>query len=672
LPNGAPVAVISDRLWQRRFGSDPAILGKTLHLNTHPYLIVGVTPPEFQGSTSGLRFDLWLPVTAAQDLADDGKELLASRADDWLNVLGRLNPGLTREQAQTESTILLQQIAAQFPDSHRGENHVTLYPLWRAPNGANAFFSTLLPILMAVAGVMLLLACSNVANLLILRGLSRRKEMCIRFSLGAGRLRLIRQLLIENIVLSFAAGGIALPITLWTSRSFMDFAPTTNLPIWISVGVDHRVIFATLAITSSSGILFGILPALRATRMNPASTLKDESGALAGGRRKARLSSGLAIAQIAISLMLLVSAGLFVRSFHAMQHFDPGFNPRNVLLESYDLFPNGYKPAEGMTFDRQVLENVEDVPGVVSAGLADWVPLGFASNTDRFIPEGYVPGPHETVAAGVARISPGYLATVGIPLLSGRDFTLRDLADSQAVLVINEALAERYWPKQNPIGKRMQIEGKWAIIIGVARTTYYNDLNEARQSFIYLSLNQFYSSGVILHVRTATDPLASTEAITHAVHKLNPELPIFDVALMTSRIGVSSFVQRMAGAFVGAFGIIALVLAAAGIYAVIAYSTKQRTHELGIRMALGAQRKDVIRLILWQGAKIAFLGVAIGLTATFALARLMASLLFGVAATDLMTYVGGATILAIVALAASYIPALRAARVDPVLALRCE
>jgi predicted permease len=406
--------------------------------------------------------------------------------------------------------------------------------------------------------------------------------------------------------------------------------------------------------------------------LNPAAVLKDESGALAGGQRKARLSSGLAVAQVALSLILLVSAGLFVRSFRATQHFDPGFNPRNVLLQSYDLFPNGYSQSEGLTFNRQVLESIASIPGVVSAGLADWVPLGFSSSSDSFSPEGYEPRPHEAVSAGVARVSPGYFATVEIPLLAGRSFTDQDSTDSQTVVVINEALADKYWPKQNPLGKRLRIEGKWAIVIGEARTSHYYDLNEPPRSFIYLPLYQFYSSGVVLHVRTAGDPLLSAGAVGQAVHRLNPDLPLFDVALMTSRVGASAFVQRMAGAFVGAFGLLALVLAAVGIYAVISYSTKQRTQEVGIRMALGAQRSDVLLLILGKGSKITLLGVAIGLAATLAVARLMASLLYGVGATDLLTYSGVAVLLTIVALAASLIPALRATRIDPVVALRCQ
>jgi predicted permease len=388
--------------------------------------------------------------------------------------------------------------------------------------------------------------------------------------------------------------------------------------------------------------------------------------------RKAWLSRGLAVAQIALSLILLVCAGLLVRSFHATQHFDPGFNPRNVLLESYDLYPNGYKQSEGVAFDKQALENVKTLPGVQTAALADWVPLGFVTNADAFSPEDYVPGPQESIAAGVAHVSPGYFETVGIPLLNGRDFTPQDSADSQTVVIINEVVAGRYWPKQNPIGKRMKIEGKWAVVIGEAQTTRYYDMNERPRRFVYLPLYQFYSSVVTLHVRTAGDPLASSGAIAQAVHKLNPDLPVYDIALMSSRIGVSSFVQRMAGTFVGAFGVIALVLAAAGIYAVIAYTTKQRTHEVGIRMAVGAQRSDVLRLILGHGAKIAFLGVAIGLGVTFATTRFMASILFGVSATDLTTFAGVAVLLSIVALAASYIPALRATRVDPVVALHCE
>ncbi len=604
-PNGAPVAVISNRLWQSRFGGNRAIVGQTIHVNTHPFTIVGVAPAKFQGSTSGLRFDLWLPVTATTALGDDRGDLLKNRNNSWLTLIGRLRPGSGREQAQTELTGLLQGIARQYPASHTGLNKVTVYPLWRAPNGAEAIFSGLMPILMGVAGIVLLLACVNVANLLLQRGVGRQKEMSVRRSLGARRARLIRQLLVENLLLSLTGGTIALALTVWSSKSLMAFAPTTNLPIWIAASVDRNVLAATLAITIFAAMLFGILPALRASRISPAAVLKEESGAIAGGQHKARLSNGLAVAQVALSLVLLVSAGLFVRSFHATQKFDPGFNPRNVILESYDLRPNGYSEAGGVAFDRQAIDKIEALPGVQSACLADWVPLGFGSNSDDFAPEGYQAGPHESVSAGVAHVSPQYFSTLGIAMVSGRDFSPQDSASSQPVVIVNQTLAKRYWPNQSALGKRMQVEETSAMVIGVVPTAHYFDLNERPQPFLYLPLYQFYSVGVTLHVRTAGDPATYAAVIAESLHKLNANLPVSDIILMSAWIGTSSFVQRMAGAFVGAFGALALVLAAVGIYGVTSYTTKQRTHEIGIRVALGAQRADVLRLTLGQSARTA-------------------------------------------------------------------
>jgi predicted permease len=671
-PNGAPVTVISYRLWQGRFGGNPAIIGQQIHINTQPFTIVGVAPAVFQGITTGLRFDLWLPVTATATLGDVRGDLLAKRNDSWLNLLGRLRPGVGREQAQTELTELLQRIARQYPNSHKGVNQVAIYPLWRAPNGAEAFFYRLMPMLMGVAGIVLLLACVNIANLLLQRGVTRQKEMSIRLSLGAGRARLIRQLLVESLLLSATGGGIALALTAWGSKSLMAFVPTTNLPIWLAASVDRHVLAATLAITILTAILFGIMPALRASGVRPGAVLKEESGALAGGRRKGHLSNGLAVAQVALSLVLLVSAGLFVRSFHATQKFDPGFNPNHVLLESYDLAPNGYNEATGVAFDRQAIENVEALPGVQSACLSDWVPLGFGSNSDEFTPEGYEAGPHEAIGAGVAHISPQYFSTLGIALVSGRDFAPQDSASSKPVVIVNQALANRYWPKQSPLGKRMQIEGKPATVIGVASTTHYFDLSERPQLFLYLPLYQFYNANVTVHVRTAGDASAYAATIADSLHKLNAGLPVSDIILMTAWIGASSFVQRMAGTFVGAFGALALLLTAVGIYGVSAYCTRQRTHEIGIRMALGAQRADVLRLTLGQGARITLLGVGTGLLTAFGVAQLMSSLLYGVSATDPVTFAGVALLLTLVALFACYIPARRATRVDPMAALRHE
>ncbi|HXQ98423.1 MAG TPA: ABC transporter permease [Candidatus Limnocylindrales bacterium] len=669
---GVAVAVISYRLWKNHFGGDLSIIGTVAHINAHPFTIVGVAPPVFQGSYTGLRAEIWMPVAMVPALIPENDNRLEDRGSGWMQAVGRLRPGVDRLQAQAEMTALAEQIAHQFPDSHKGKAQMTLYPLWRAPNGANSFFSILLPMLMALAGVVLLLACANIANLLIAKSVSRQKEIAIRLSLGASRLRLVRQLLAENFILALAGGALALAITVWTARSFMDFAPVSDLPVWISVRVDRNVFLATLGISILTCGLFGILPALRASSLNPTSVLKDESGGMAGGRRKMWISSGLAVVQISLSLLLLVSAGLFIRSFRAEQNYNPGFNSQNVLLLSYDLFPAGYTKESGVAFDQRVLEKTQALPGVRAASIAIWTPLGFSSNSDSFLPEDYVPGPHEKVEAGVNFVSPGYFSAMEIPLLRGRDFSPVDSTNSQKVVIINKALADRYWRNQDAVGHRMKIEGGWATVIGIAQTTEYYDLNEKPVSFVYLPLYQFYSSNVILHVRTESDPLGSASAVTEVVHQLNPELPVFDIATLEARTKTASFVQHMAGTFVGAFGILALVLAAIGIYGVISYNARQRTHEIGIRMALGALRGDVLRLVLGQGLRIALMGLAIGVIASLGLARLMSSLLFGVSASDPLTFITVVVLLAIIAMLASYIPARRAMSVDPIEALRHE
>jgi predicted permease len=668
--NGAPVAVISYRLWQTRFAGDRGILGRTIHLNMHPFTIVGVAPPVFQGSTSGLRAELWLPVTMEPELVEE--DYLAARGTQWLQALARLRPGVGRERAQAELTTLYLQLARQYPDSHRGENRVSLYPLWRAPNGANAFFSKLLPILMALAGVVLLLACTNLANLLLARGVSRQREMAIRLALGAGRGPLMRQVLAESLILSLAGGGLAMLVTLWSSRQFMNFAPVTNLPVWISVNVDGRVLAATIVISLITAVLFGILPAMRAAAIQPVSVLKEEAGGVAGGGRKARLSRGLAVAQIALSLVLLVAAGLFIRSFRATRQFNPGFDPRGVLLESYALLPNGYTAANGLAFDRQVLEKVRALFGVRAACLADWVPLGFGQSSVSFTPEGYVAGPHEAVNAGYARVTPDYFATMRIPIVRGRDFTAADSVDSAPVVIVDQALAERYWPRQEVVGKRMRVFGMWATIVGVVRTTDYSDLNEPPESFLYLPLYQSYVSDVVLHVRTNGDPRSAAGAVTRVIHGLNADLPVFDVSTLEERIGAGTFTLHMAGTFVGVFGVLALVLAAVGLYGVVAYGARQRTHEIGIRLALGAQPEDIGKMVLGQGARLALVGVGIGLVASIGAARLVRSLLFGVGAADPVTFFVVTALLIGVALLACYVPARRAMRVNPIDALRHE
>ena len=669
-PGGAPVVVISNRLWQTYFGGDASIIGKTVHINRRPYAVVGVTPAVFQGTQSGLRADMWIPVMMAQQFVSDN--ILTERDAHWMLTIGHLKPGVTREESQADVNILYAQIAKQFPDSHKDRDSLILHPLWRAPFGANYYLRTILLLLIAISGVVLLLACANVANLLLVRGVGRRREMAVRLSVGATRWRLVRQLLAESLLLGLSGGGVAMLLTLWTAGKLSDFVPPTEIPISMSVQTDYTVLFATFVISLITGIIFGILPALRASKLAPAAVLKEESGSASGGRGKARLSSVLVVAQIAMSLLLLVCAGLFIRSFRLAESFNPGFNPHNVLLDSYDLGGIGYDQKAGTEFHREVFAKLQALPGVQSVALATWVPLGFTNSIRTIDAEGYVPRPHESMDMDFNCVSPNYLHTMQIPLVAGRDFALSDTDKSQLAAVVNQEFARRYWPGADPLGKRLHAIGKWFTVIGVAHNSDTDHLNQKAKPLVYLPLFQTYDSHITIHARVVGNPLEYSSAVQNSVHQLDADLPLHDLMTLDSRIQLNTTDARIGGAFVGAFGILALVLAAVGVYGVLTYTTRQRTRELGIRVALGAEPRDVFGLILRQGAILGVLGIVIGLAASFALTRALSSLLFGVSATDPLTFVSVAILLLFVALVACYLPARRAMRTDPLAALRYQ
>ena len=670
-PGGTPIVVISYRFWHSHFAGDRSVIGRTMDINHHPFNIVGVAPAAFQGCQTGLVSDLWIPMTMEQQVVPGG-DRLHHRSSDWLEVLGRLKPGVSLQQAHQEMNLLMQRIIEQYPDSHQGRNEVTLYPLWRAPHGANAYFYILLPMLMAIAAVVLLLASANVANLLLVRSIARRREVAIRLSVGASRSRLVRQFLVESVLLALVGGGMAILLTGWTAGTFVRFIPPTNLPVALNVRLDRNVLLVTLAISMVTGIVFGVLPALRSSRLSPIVVLKEEAGAVSGGLQKARLARGLVVSQIALSLLLLVSAGLFIRGFRKAQQVDPGFNPNHVLVASLDLFPAGYTSAQGREFDRQLLTKLNLLPGVRSATLADWMPLGFVTDSETIQPEGYVPQRQESMNIREADVGPDYFHTLEIPLIAGRDFTARDTNDSQPVVIVNQAFADRYWPGQDAIGKRLKAEGEWFTVVGITRTGTYDRFDETPQPFFYFPLFQNYSHNVIIHARVEGDALAFAPEVERAVHELNADLPVFLVAPLNSAIELATTNQRIAATFVGAFGLLALILAAVGIYGVIAYTTRQRTHEIGVRIALGAERSDVFRMVLNQGLRLILTGLAIGLAASLALTRFLRGVLFGVATTDLATFASVAGLLCLVALAACLIPARRAATLEPTTALRYE
>jgi predicted permease len=672
-PGGAPVAVISYRLWQTHFGANPGVVGQTLEINQHPYTIVGVTPAVFQGSQTGLRSEIWIPIMMDAQLLPQG-DLLHDHHYFWLFVLGRLKPGVAPEQAQEEMTLRLKGETKNYPDEHRGHDSVTVYPLWRSPFGANQFLSTLLPMLMTIAGLVLLLACANVANLMLVRSVGRRREIAIRMSMGASRWRLVRQLLVESLVLAIAGGVVALVLTFWTAGTFMKFIPSTDFPISLSIRADRAVLLATILISVLTGVIFGILPALRSSGEAPVAVLKEDTGSASGGLRKARLASGLVVAQISLSLLLLICAGLFIRSFMSAQQINPGFNSHNVLIASYDLFTAGYSKDSGMAFDRQLVAKLEALPGVQSVALSSRVPLGFGGGSTSVKPEGYVLRPNESMETQVANITPNYFQTMRIPIVKGRDFTLQDAKNSQRVVIVNETFVDHYWPNQEALGKQLNsdLTNEWFTVVGVARNSKVNELNEKPMPFVYLPLYQVYRATMIINARVTADPLAFGKTVEKTIHELNSDLVVFDITTLELREQIASFGQRIAGTFVGAFGLLALVLAAVGIYGVTAYTTRQRTHEIGIRMALGASKRDILRLVLGHGLRLTLLGLGLGLAVSFALTRYLRSLLLGVTSTDALTFSSVAILLCAVALFACFIPARRAMRVDPIVALRYE
>jgi predicted permease len=667
---GAAEAVLSYALWQNHFDSDPGILGKTVEINLHPYTIVGVAPPGFIGCKSGLRTDVWLPLGMDQQIW--GWSRIDNRGVSWLNVLGVLRPGVDHRQAENELNLLMQHLVDRYPEVHQGANHVSTDPLWRSPFGVNVYLSGTLPILLALAAVLLLLACANVANLLLVRSVMRRREFAIRLSMGANRWRLVRQLMVENLFLALAGGAVALVGTVWTARILGIFLPGTTLPLAINGSVDRRVLLTTILVSILTAAVSGVVPALRASSLSPMAVLKDEALNTAGGLNKSRLASGLVIAQVALSLLLLACAGLFVRSLDKAQKSDPGFDSSHVLLATFDLHPMGYADTAGIEFDRQLISRVKQLPGVQSATLADFSPLSFTIHSQGVMPEGYVPRPHESVEADRGVVGPDYLRTLRTPLLEGREFTEQDKADTQPVVIVNKALVTRYWPGQTAVGKRIFDGRQWRVVVGVAANGKYRRLINDPAPLVLFPLAQHYQNEVILHVRSTRDQEALATLVEQTIHTLNAGLPVFNVTTLKANMRIGNVFERIAVALAGSFGLLALILAAVGIYGVVSYTTRQRTHEIGIRIALGAGKAAIFRQVIEQGLRLVLIGLAVGVVASLFLTRFLRSMLFGVGTTDLLTFATVAAVLCIVALVACYLPARRAASVDPMQALRTE
>jgi predicted permease len=671
---GAAVIVIGYSVWQNHFAGDPQIVGKTIQINRHPYSVIGVAPRDFTGCAPGLRSELWIPLPMDRDVWG-GADRPAYRGIFWLNVLGKLRPGVTKNQAETELNLLMQGIAERFPKDHRDSpNEISLDPLWRSPFGINGYLYKILPMLLGLAAALLLLACANVASLLLVRSVGRRREIAIRLGMGASRKQIIRQFLIESLLLGLLGGTAAIAITVWTSRSLVAFFPPSSLPLTNGAHIDQRVLFVTITVSILAAIISGVLPALRSSSLPVESVLKEEASSVSLTLHKSRLLSGLVVAQISLSLVLLVCAGLFTRSLQNAQRSDPGFEASHLLLASYELSPAGYTRATGAAFNRQVLGRLSALPGVESVTLADFSPLSFSIHSDYLQLEGYVPQPHESMEISRAIVGPNYFRTLHTSVISGREFTEADTLDSQLVAVVNQAFVDRYWPGEDAIGKQVTDWGDRFTIVGVARNAKYRLLTSPTEPVIYLPDYQTYSPAhdTTIHLRTTGDPRMVASSVEETIHQLNPELPLFNVNPLSVTMQLGTLFGRVAATFASSFGLLAMLLAAVGIYGVVAYTTRQRTREIGIRMALGAEKGGIYRLVLGQGFRLTLAGLVVGTALALAFTRLLKAQLFGVSETDAITFASVGLLVAVVALLACHVPARRAMRVDPMVALRYE
>lgn len=669
-PGGNPVLVLSHGYWQRRFGGDRTVIGTTVDLNRSSFTIVGVVPAEFRGTMSGLNCDFWAPLSMHRQVANFGS--LLSRSDRWLHTQARLRPGVGIPQAQAAVSLLGEQLERAYPDTN-AEFRLRVLPMWKSPYGAQALMLPVLRILMAVSIGVLLIVAANIANLLLARAISRRKEIAVRLAMGAKRARLIRQLLTESVLLGLVGGMAGVLLAHWGVALFAAFVPQTHLPVGYDFHFDARTLGFTCLVAVLAGIAFGLVPAWQTSNGCLNDALREGGRTGSAGAHHA-LRSVFVVSQVALALLLLVGAGLCIKGFQKARQVQIGFNPQNLVIAGLRIGMNGYDQTNGLVFYRKLHDRLATLPGVSHAALASWLPLGFEGGPSLHVAaEGYVRKPNEDVSVPYAIVSPHYFDALQIPLLDGRDFHDSDDANGLKVAIVNETMAKRFWPGQNPIGRKFTIWRGEFTVIGVAKAGKYRSLNEQPRGFFYLPYQQgVWDLNLGVVVRTQGNPKAMVNTLREAIHSLDPQVEVWANLTMADYIQAAFLAQRITASILTALGAVALILAAMGIYGVMAYVVSQRTQEIGIRMALGAQIGDVLRLIVRQGMTLGLVGVVIGLLGGLAVTRLLSNFLYGVSPFDPVTFLGMAAILALVTLAATLVPALRAARVDPQVALRYE
>jgi len=665
-PGAARAAVISYALWKRL--GEPAVLQKTIALNGRTFSVVGVAPRQFSGLLRGMQTDVWLTLPHRADFEGNAK-LLTSDQVSWLSLAGRLKPGVTIEQAQARLTALLPSISGEARQSGKWEAALT-----KAAGGNEVYVAELtrpLTLLFIAVVLILAIACANVASLLLSRAKTRGKEIGIRLALGATRRRIVRQLLTESLLLALAGGAVGFLMAIWTSGLASGLRTRAGGTLDLDVTPNARVLVFTLVASVLTVLLFGVIPALRASRLELVPVLKG-STTTPVFRRGPSLHSLLVVTQVTLSLVLLAGAGLFLRSLWSLRAIETGFTGDNVLAMSLNMELQGYDENRGKNFYKATLEKLSAFPGIQSVSLASALPVSAGGSRMERPTNGTKPAVGENVAIDIVDVSPRFFETTGLPLHRGRDFRLIDTDQSAKVIIINDSMAKKFWPGEDPVGRSFNDGLTTFEVVGVAADTKYRNLREARRLAIYEPLAQSYRPSMNLLVRTAGDPATLAPAIQTQLHAIEPALTIFNIRTLYEHVGRSLYIERMESVLLAFFGILALTLTAIGIYGVVAYSVAQRTREVGIRMALGAQKRDILKLILVKGLALIAWGTGLGLIGCYWLSRLVSNQLYGVSANDPATLIVVAALLAGVALLATYLPARRATKVDPLVALRYE
>ena len=676
-PAEEPVAaIISYGLWQRRFAGAADAVGSPLGVGGRTFTIIGVAPRGFSGSTRGLGSDVWLPLGAAQVL-EPGRDPMANRGSRGLFVLGRLLPGATPAAAEARLAAVARRLHAAHPEQWTDvtgaarvvtvlpERDARIFPSIQGP--VRGF----LGVLMGVAALVLLVCCANLANLLLARGTSRRREMAVRLALGGLRARLVRQQLVEGSVLALIGGALGVGLAAWSTALLGRLQPPIPVPVALDLGVDARVLLFSLVATMAVTLVSGLVPALRATRTEAGSGLRLEASRSGVAGRGVGLRDVLVVLQVAVSLVVLAAAGLFLGSLRRATRIDPGFTTRGVALAPLDLGAQGYDETRGRRFYQELLGQVRALPGVEAASLAHLVPLGFGRMRRGLEVEGYAPAPGEEMEFGVNTVSDDYFETLSLPLVRGRAFEGRDRAGAQPVAIVNETFARRFWPGADPIGRRIVVGDQVRTVVGVARDAKYVSLGEAPQPHYYLPWAQAYEPDMVLQVRTASDPRGLLPLLAAEARALDPDLPVQPITI-DEHLSYALLPQRLGALVLGVFGGIATLLAALGLYGVVSYLVSQRTAEIGIRMALGATGSDIRRLLVRRGLGLTGVGLALGLLGAVGTGALVSGFLFGVNPVEPVILAAAALLFGGVALLASWVPAQRAARLDPLRALRSE